>query len=148
MSQTPLRKQTLIWKNVLLMRSHQSAVGSVLSFDFFFFFFFNLALITTSQLEHCCLYVASTGLLSLVHVITSVSLICAMRGKGNESFCFLRSYNFPSEILIKQSEADLDVYDHFFPVAYSSDYHPGDRHWQPRGWCRCVFDRPSLVNSL
>lgn len=56
------------------------------------------------------------GLLSGVRVITSVNLFCEMRGKGNESFCFLRLHNFPSEVLIKQSDANLDFCDHFLQL--------------------------------
>lgn len=101
--------------------------------------FFNFY-ITAFQLEYCCFKVASVGLLSLVRVITSVSLllqrVCVsvcVGGVGNESFCFPRSHNFPSEVLAEQSDANLDVCDHFFP-ACCSDYHPGDRHRRSRGW--------------
>lgn len=52
----------------------------------------------------------------MVRVITSVNLFCEMRGKGNESFCFLRLHNFPSEVLIKQSDANLDFCDHFLQL--------------------------------
>lgn len=80
--------------NILLMQSLQSTIGSfwVVLISFY------LALITASQLQYCCFYVASAGLLSWVRVITSVSLFCEMRGKGNESFCFPRSHNSPSEV--------------------------------------------------
>lgn len=90
MSQPLLRKQILIWKH------SPNAEPTVHSWICCIFFY--SALITASQLEYCCFYVASAGLLSSVRVITSVSLFCEMRGKGNESFCFPRSHNFPSEV--------------------------------------------------
>lgn len=125
MSQPLLRKQTLIWKH------SSNAKPTVHSWICCCFFYYYSALITASQLEYCCFYVASAGLLSSARVITSVSLFCEMRGKGNESFCFPRSHNIPSE--------GLDACDHFYFCSLLQWLSP---RWQalaaPRGWC-CVF---------
>lgn len=93
------------------MQSLQSTVGRC------FFIFISVVLITAFQLEYCCFYAASAGLLSLARVITPVKFVLQNEGgESNESFCFARSHNFPSEVLIKQLDANLGGCDHFLQL--------------------------------